>query len=90
MMVQARNTSTSSVSSAAGSECGAAVARASYPIAAPSLGRFDAVLSGFRSWPMSHVLHASRKDSAGHFVNDRAPRRPRRAKADSAQLKLDL
>jgi deoxyribodipyrimidine photo-lyase len=34
--------------------------------------------------------HASRKDSAGHFVNDRAPRRPRRAKADSAQLKLDL
>ena len=34
--------------------------------------------------------HASRKDSARHFVNDRAPRRPRRAKPDSAQLKLDL
>lgn len=34
--------------------------------------------------------HASRKDSAGHFVNDRAPRRPRRAAPDEAQLKLDL
>ncbi|GGC03685.1 deoxyribodipyrimidine photo-lyase [Marivita lacus] len=38
--------------------------------------------------------HASRKDSAGHFVNDRAPRKPtpktRRAKPDDAQLKLDL
>lgn len=34
--------------------------------------------------------HASRKDSAGHFVNDRAPRRPRRKKPDDTQLKLDL
>ena len=38
--------------------------------------------------------HASRKDSAGHFVNDRAPRKPtpktRRGKPDDAQLKLDL
>ncbi|WP_416881557.1 FAD-binding domain-containing protein [Marivita sp.] len=34
--------------------------------------------------------HASRKDSAGHFVNDRAPRKPRRTKSDSAQLTLDL
>ncbi len=34
--------------------------------------------------------HASRKDSAGHFVNDRAARKPRRAKPDDAQLKLDL
>lgn len=34
--------------------------------------------------------HASRKDSAGHFVNDRARRKPRRSKADSAQLKFDL
>ena len=34
--------------------------------------------------------HASRKDSAGHFVNDRASRKPRRTKADDAQLKLDL
>ncbi|MFZ5964614.1 FAD-binding domain-containing protein [Thalassococcus sp. BH17M4-6] len=33
--------------------------------------------------------HASRKDSAGHFVNDRAPRK-RRAKAPDTQLKLDL
>lgn len=34
--------------------------------------------------------HASRKDSAGHFVNDRAPRKPRRPKPDDAQFKLDL
>ncbi len=34
--------------------------------------------------------HASRKDSAGHFVNDRAARKPRRAKPDDAQLNLDL
>ncbi|HKK97391.1 MAG TPA: FAD-binding domain-containing protein [Marivita sp.] len=38
--------------------------------------------------------HASRKDSAGHFVNDRAPRKtPRKARktqADNAQLKFDL
>lgn len=34
--------------------------------------------------------HASRKDSAGHFVNDRAPRKPRRTKSDNAQLTLDL
>ena len=34
--------------------------------------------------------HASRKDSAGHFVNDRAPHKPRRTKSDDAQLKLDL
>jgi deoxyribodipyrimidine photo-lyase len=34
--------------------------------------------------------HASRKDSAGHFVNDRAPRKPRRATSNDAQLKLDL
>lgn len=34
--------------------------------------------------------HASRKDSAGHFVNDRAPPKPRRTKSDSAQLTLDL
>lgn len=34
--------------------------------------------------------HASRKDSAGHFVNDRAPRRSRRVKPNDAQLKLDL
>ncbi|MCR9109818.1 MAG: deoxyribodipyrimidine photo-lyase [Rhodobacteraceae bacterium] len=34
--------------------------------------------------------HASRKDSAGHFVNDRAPRKSRRPKPDDAQLKLDL
>jgi deoxyribodipyrimidine photo-lyase len=35
--------------------------------------------------------HASRKDSAGHFVNDRAPRKPRRTKPDDAsQLKFDL
>ena len=34
--------------------------------------------------------HASRKDSAGHFVNDRAPRRSRRTKPDASQLKLDL
>ena len=38
--------------------------------------------------------HASRKDSAGHFVNDRAPRKtPRKARktqADTAQLKFDL
>jgi len=34
--------------------------------------------------------HASRKDSAGHFVNDRSTRRARRKQADVAQLKLDL
>jgi deoxyribodipyrimidine photo-lyase len=34
--------------------------------------------------------HASRKDRTGHFINDRAPRRPRRSKPDDAQLKLDL
>ena len=34
--------------------------------------------------------HASRKDSAGHFINDRAPRKSRRTKPDDAQLKLDL
>ncbi|MGJ8604136.1 MAG: FAD-binding domain-containing protein [Marivita sp.] len=38
--------------------------------------------------------HASRKDSAGHFVNDRAPRKLtaklRKAKQDDAQLTLDL
>jgi deoxyribodipyrimidine photo-lyase len=34
--------------------------------------------------------HASRKDSAGHFVNDRAPRKTRRTKSDNAQLTLDL
>jgi deoxyribodipyrimidine photo-lyase len=34
--------------------------------------------------------HASRKDSAGHFVNDRAPRRPRRASGDDRQMSFDL
>ena len=34
--------------------------------------------------------HASRKDSAGHFVNDRAPRQPRSKATDTQQLKLDL
>jgi len=34
--------------------------------------------------------HASRKDSAGQFVNDRAPRKQRRKPVDDAQLKLDL
>jgi deoxyribodipyrimidine photo-lyase len=29
--------------------------------------------------------HASRKDSAGHFVNDRAPRRKARGTADDRQ-----
>ena len=33
--------------------------------------------------------HASRKDSAGHFVNDRAPRR-RASKSLDSQLTLDL
>jgi deoxyribodipyrimidine photo-lyase len=33
--------------------------------------------------------HASRKDSAGHFVNDRAPRR-RASKSHDSQLTLDL
>ncbi|SHH81383.1 FAD-binding domain-containing protein [Marivita hallyeonensis] len=34
--------------------------------------------------------HASRKDSAGHFVNDRSPRKQRRAPTSDAQLTLDL
>jgi deoxyribodipyrimidine photo-lyase len=34
--------------------------------------------------------HASRKDAAGRFVNDRAPRRPRPRKAPARQLALDL
>ena len=34
--------------------------------------------------------HASRKDSAGHFVNDRAPRKKPRKKTADTQLKLDL
>jgi deoxyribodipyrimidine photo-lyase len=34
--------------------------------------------------------HASRKDAAGRFVNDRAPRRPRPRKAPAGQLALDL
>jgi deoxyribodipyrimidine photo-lyase len=34
--------------------------------------------------------HASRKDRTGHFINDRAPRKPRQPKPDDAQLKLDL
>ncbi|MCK0148941.1 deoxyribodipyrimidine photo-lyase [Marivita sp. S6314] len=34
--------------------------------------------------------HASRKDAAGHFVNDRAPRISTRKAQDSRQLKLDL
>ncbi|WP_372675412.1 FAD-binding domain-containing protein [Aquicoccus sp.] len=34
--------------------------------------------------------HASRKDSGGHFVNDRAPRKQRRKAVDDTQLKLDL
>lgn len=34
--------------------------------------------------------HASRKDQAGHFVNDRAPRARRRPAAAPAQLSLDL
>jgi deoxyribodipyrimidine photo-lyase len=36
--------------------------------------------------------HASRKDGGAgrHFVNDRAPRRPGRGKADRRQMSLDL
>jgi deoxyribodipyrimidine photo-lyase len=34
--------------------------------------------------------HASRKDAAGRFVNDRAPRRPRARKPAAGQLALDI
>ena len=34
--------------------------------------------------------HASRKDGAGHFVNDRTPRRQRRGSGDSRQMSFDL
>ena len=34
--------------------------------------------------------HASRKDSQGHFVNDRAPRRKPKTKTDSRQMGFDF
>ncbi len=34
--------------------------------------------------------HASRKDSAGHFVNDRAPRKRRKQAPETTQLSFDL
>ena len=46
--------------------------------------------AGFRDEAAQLVdKHASRKDRAGRFVNDRAPRR-KKAKTDTRQMKLDL
>jgi len=47
--------------------------------------------AGFRDEAARVVeRHASRKDGQRRFVNDRAPRKPRRREADGAQLSLDL
>ncbi len=64
-------------------------------VAAAARAARDRIFSMRRSVDRSETQrvihkHASRKDSTGHFVNDRDPRRRRRARPDDAQLKLDL